>query len=255
MNITLVKKEMRESLWKLILGLALLIVTAVSIPLMYEMIRELFSTLNSGELGFLGNFLPTELLDNYSVYVWSQWNGKNLLNIGTLLAVLLGMGMIAGEVNNQTISFLLSRPVSRKSVIISKIVSGALSLGIIVGGSTAVMLILASVSAPGPLDAGRLIVATLITYLGLLLIFILTVFFSVIFEDPVKVAGVTIVALLAMYVLGWFSATRDFAFFPHISAASYFLGGQFPTWSVLVMVVTAILFIAASIHVMEKKEF
>ncbi|MDW7651855.1 MAG: ABC transporter permease subunit [Bacillota bacterium] len=255
MNTALIKKELREALWKLVLGLALMIVTAASIPLMYEMIADLLSQLKLEEMGFFSNFMSPGILSDYSAYLWSQWNGKNLLNIGTVLAVILGMGTIAGEVSNQTISFLLTRPISRRTVFISKVFSGAFILAVIVAVSTVVMLVLAAVSSPEFLDVGRLLVATCITFLGLLLIYIMTVFFSTILSDPVKVAGVTILAIIVMYTLGWFAVTRKFALFVQMAAGGYFLGGVFPTGAVIVMLLTVVLLSAVGITVFERREY
>lgn len=250
---TLIRKELRESLWKTGIGFVILTGLGVATLLLYDMMKELLAQI-PGEMGWIQNMLPRGFLDDYSLYVWGNWHAKNLYQFGTLIAVLLGMSTVAGEVSANTISFLLARPVSRKTVFFSKVVSGIMSLVVVVSLSTAAVLSAAKLLRDFPLDTGRLLVAAGITVLGLCLIYIIAVFFSTIFDEPVKAGGATLVTLLVMSVLNWFPATKKYSLFFYITGRTYFLQREFPVWPVAVMVLAAVLFLAAGMRLLEKKE-
>lgn len=254
MNATLFKKEMRENRWKLITGTGLLTLLAVATPLLYEMIAGLLLQAPAGYDWAL-NLMPPGMLDDYTVYLWSQWNNKNLFQIGILLAVLLGMSTVAGEVSGQTISFLLTRPLSRRAVYLSKVFAGLLMLAAAVAVSTVLMLAVAFAATTQVIDATRILVATGITFTGLAAVYMLSVFFSTWLDDPVKAGGITIVLLMAMSVLGWFRATRAFSLFTHIGGGVYVLTGQFPLLPILVIIAAAVGLLVAGLSLMEAKEF
>ncbi len=253
MNKTLLRKELREARWKLVVGTGILAVMALLLPLAYEFIKDLIATVPSEQMDMYRHLMPINILDNYSIYIWSQWNAKNLTQLGTILAILVGMNLIAGEVNDKTASFLLSRPIARRTVFFTKALAGALILVLAVAISSIVLLVAVHLS-PHSLEAGRLMVTTLITLLGLLVIYALTMFYSSLIDEPVKAGAIALVSVLAISVLGFFTQTRKLSLFTHMYGTQYFIGGTFPLLPVVIMSVAIVLLLGAGLYIFENKE-
>ncbi|WP_241078424.1 ABC transporter permease subunit [Natranaerofaba carboxydovora] len=79
-----------------------------------------------GDFGILGGIIEefTLLFGDHTTYIWSQWHGNNLVQIGAILSIILGMGVIAKETSKGTISFLVSKPVSRFEIFTTKVATG-----------------------------------------------------------------------------------------------------------------------------------
>ncbi len=232
-----------------------MVALALAIPLLFDFIGGFISQIPEEQMGWLEQLMPINILQDYSLYLWSQWNGKNLYQIGAILAVLLGMSLIAGETGGQTISFLLTRPISRKQVYGTKVTAGVLSLLFIICFSTFALLMSASLFSSYSIEYGRIITAALITAFGLVLIFSLAVFFSTIFDDAVKAGGATLLVLLVSSLMGWIPVTRSFSLFAHISGSQYIFQGVFPVIPVLVMMGATMGLWMAGAVIFEKKQF
>lgn len=254
MNTALIRKELRETRWKLSLGVLLLSILAAALPIIYETIMAMLAEITA-EMGWLANLLPPAILENFSAYLWSQWHGKNLYQVGTLLAVLYGMNTVAGEVSGNTMTFLLTRPLSRKAVYLSKVVSGIISLTLIVGVSTGVMLTVAVIFTAHSVDVARLLTVTSITLLGILVVYALAVLLSSLIDEPVKAGGMTALILFLFSILGWLPAARRFSLFAHMPGTMYFLNGQVPVWPVTAMLLALAILLAVGMRVMDQKEF
>lgn len=220
---SLFKKEVRESRWKIIIGLVVFVITAVSIPLTFKYVQELLPLIEG--IPGMGNL--DRLLEDYNMYAWSQWNGKNLYQVGTILAIVMGMNLVAGEKVAKTLEFLLARPVSRGTLYFTKFAAGLSSLALVVFGST-VCLFAASALMGYTQGAGGLFLATLVTYAGLIFVFTLTYLVSTVLDEPVKVGLCSALVLLLLSIPGWFPRTRWLSLFRHMSGAGYVLEGNFP---------------------------
>lgn len=254
MNGILLRKELRETRWKLLLGTAVLAATAVFIPLSFNFLKDLISAIPPEQLEKYGGMMPANIFNDYSFYLWSQWNAKNLTQIGTILAVLVGMNLIAGEISGQTAGFLLTRPVSRRSVFLTKALTGMLILVFMVYFSTIVMLITVHFT-PYTVDAGRLLLTTVITTLGLLVLFSLTLLFSTLIDEPVKAGGATLLVILLLVFCGWIEPLRFLNIFYHMYGVQHFIGGIFPVVPAAIMCAAVLILLAAGMRLFEKKEF
>ncbi len=253
MNKALILKELREARWKLVVGTGLLAAMAIGLALVYETIRDFIFMVPQDQLERYGNLFPPNVFTSYSVYIWSQWNAKNLTQIGTILAILTGMSLIAGEFHGQTAGFLLTRPVSRRVVFFSKAAAGAIILVTAVTVSTLTLILTASFT-PHSVEAGRLLVAAGITLLGILVIFAVTMLFSTLIEDPVKAGGAAVLVVVLISALGLLAQTRKLSLFTHMNAARYFLGGVFPAVPVVLMALSVIVLLVAGCQIFCKKE-
>jgi len=252
MKYNLLYKEMKQNLWKFIIGTILLTITAISLPLLYDIVIDMVGNVSEEHIS---RFLPDmSFIEDHNLYIWSQWHGKNLYQIGTILAIILGMNAVAGEVNNKTIGFLLTRPVSRSQVFITKTLAGAIWLALSVAFSTLVLILMASYEFGG-IDIGRLLIATLITLLGLLVLYSFTLLLSVLIDEPIKVGAVSALIIFLLSVPGWFSATREYSIFTHLNAFEYFVEGNFPVGVVLIFIIMIFSFLTISVRHFSQKEF
>jgi len=120
----LLEKEIIEA-WRthrLVLTSALFVVLGISAPLIIRYLPEiqaLFGPVNE-ELGLGELGLP----DAIDLVV------RNIIQFGSIAAVLLAMGSIAGERERGTLALTLSKPVSRTAFLVAKFVAVAMVLGL-----------------------------------------------------------------------------------------------------------------------------
>ena len=133
-------KEFIEARWKAIMcGVIALVLVEVSTAT-YGLFK---SALNTSSIQQMPQFLQQQMqqmMSTYDVYVWGNWFAKNGPEILAIIAVVLGAGLIAGEVNKGTIFFLLGKPISRERVLLIKYAVNALeNVGVVIsrfgGGS------------------------------------------------------------------------------------------------------------------------
>lgn len=248
-NMSLFKKELRESRWKIIVGFIIFIITAASIPLTFIYVKELVDLFPQipGLEGF------DRFLENYSIYTWNQWNGKNLYQIGTILAIIMGMNLIAGEKVSKTLEFLLAKPVSRASLYFTKFAAAIISLSIIILGSTAILYIISLIVGYDILP-GKLFVSTIITLIGFIFMLTLTLLISTILDEPVKVGLLSAFILFLMAIPGWFRKTYFLSIFHHMKAVEYMLEGNFPVTALIIILLLIMGMYYMGLKIFEKKE-
>jgi ABC-type transport system involved in multi-copper enzyme maturation permease subunit len=254
MNITLFRKELREARWKLVLGTVILTATAVGMPLVYDFLKDLISIIPQEQLERYGGLMPTGVFENFTMFLWSQWNAKNLTQISAIMAVLVGMNLVAGEVSGQSMAFLLARPISRRSVFITKALAGIAVMVFMVWVATLVMVFVVKFT-PYTVEVGRLFAATLVTTVGVIVILSLSVLLSTLFDEPVKAGGAAVVILLLIAASNWVKVLARVNLFNHMSAAQYMITGTFPVIPVLAMSLVAVLLLVTGMHIFGKKEF
>ncbi|NLC51372.1 MAG: ABC transporter permease subunit [Firmicutes bacterium] len=247
----LFKKELRENRWKFWICFIVLGLTAAAIALLYDFINNLLRSID------LSPFIaPSEIdfyFSSYDRYLWSQWTAKNLTQLSTLTAIILAAGAIAGEVTNRTVSFLLSRPLTRLSIYATKSAAGTFYLFCCVIGSTAI-LILISLLKGFTFDVGGMFVASLLTFSGAVVIYLGSLIFSLLAADPVKAGLFAALFWLAASLPGYFYRTYQLSIFYQMKAVSYWLHGQSPPLPLLVMAAAGALFFSIGAYLWNRYE-
>src|SRR6476469_4930506 len=111
----MVAKELIEGRWRFIIGGAVTLLIAVLVSASYDLVRSMLASANTSTLPAVFQQQILQGLGNYDSFTWGQWFGKNgQMILGALAAFL------AGEVSKGTIYFLLSKPVSRERVLLTK---------------------------------------------------------------------------------------------------------------------------------------
>lgn len=220
----LIKKELRQNLWKIMAGFLILIAVAVFTVASFPIIKQVF-----GKGPPPGLKLPAQAreqfaaLTDFKSYVVSQWFNKNLLQLGFILAVLLGIGAIAGEIQTKTAEFLLSKPISRLRVILEKYCTLCCTL----------------------------FVAVLVSTLA---VFSYTLFFSTIFNDQIKTAGAAIGLSVIFVIFSALEKTQKLSLFYYADATKVFLKGQLPWANILGLLAFALVFLPLSIYIFRLKD-
>lgn len=228
-------KSWLETRWRFLIGLAVLLCTAAGIVLSYPRVKELIALVPSpgGELAREIR-AAAELSRDYRGYVWSQWFGRNLLHIWTLLAVLLGTGGLVTQSARGGALFTLSLPVSRRRLVAIRAGTGLVELAALALVPTLLLPALSPAVGEHYAIGDALIHAGCLFVAGSVL-FSLTTLLSTVFSD---VWRPPLLVLLAAVILGlsaqMVGGVSRFSVFTVMSAERYFQGGGVP-WLGLVV--------------------
>lgn len=233
----LIVKEAKEHKWKLIIGLIILIVASVSLPLTFDYIFDFMEILEVLP-GPLGGAIYQEMhyyLSDYDVYLWSQWNGKNLTQIAGIIALLLGATAIASETSKGTLEYLLSKPVTKAQILTSKIMVGLVYLLLIVLIPSLTM-ILASVII-GKTDFGVLVTLGLIpVFFGMVVYYFVGLLFSIFTDDSIKAFAFAAGVVILNSLLAFTKSTQKFSLSYHTKGVDYVVNGSFPYLSMFILI-------------------
>src|SRR3954453_16676909 len=126
----MIAKELIEARGKVIIAVALTVVFTLLISLSYNLLRDALGPA-IGELPSVLKSQVEAVMGEFNTYVFFQWFSKNGQMLLGGLAAFLGGGLIASEVSKGPIFFLLSKPVSRLQVFLTKYgVASMLQFGI-----------------------------------------------------------------------------------------------------------------------------
>jgi ABC-type transport system involved in multi-copper enzyme maturation permease subunit len=195
----MIAKELRGAWWKLGLGLVLLFSLFLSFPVPppYGEILETVRTWPVNGPEFPKPEPVDFALEQLSV-IYGVAGGLLLVP----LALLLGVGVISNEVDKSTIFLLLSKPISRTRLLLTKYaVGGGILLASAVLGC--VVLIVSAAVKGYPLGSVSIVgvaLSVVLLWLGSLLVLSVASLASVLFRDAIKsfaLAGVLVFLLLS----------------------------------------------------------
>ena len=221
----LLRKEWREARWRLVIAVLLLAGTGASLGPLFDVLGDYMGLL--GQLQLPGWIMDTmaHQMANYLVYLWSNWYGKNLLQLVAILAAIYGAGLIAGETARRTSAVLFSRPVGRREVLLAKYLVNLVVLAIAsLAGTLAVI-------AGGQLSGHAVPALALLkglpaTLAGTALLLALATLLSVGSDDPTKVIGVALLALVGIFAAGSWGPLRRLSPFAHMAAGTTLQTGR-----------------------------
>lgn len=179
---------------------------------------------------------------DYRFYVWSQWFGKNLTQLGSILAVIFGAGMISTEVSRKTMQFLLAKPLSRQDIFTAKYVVNYIILALTVVIST-LALYIGIIVAGRSYPLGLIVESTVIATAGLGVVFSMAAYFSAIFDRTLISVVVSALAALALSVPGYFPALVKYSLYYQMAGIGIIKNEEFPLVMLAVLVlVSAVLY-------------
>lgn len=256
----MVVKEFIEARWKAIIGGVVAVLAATALASTYDLIKNMLAGPLAGKAT---QQIPPQLqgqvqqlTGSFDGYVWSQWFTKNGPEILAILAAVLGASLIASEVNKGTIFFLLSKPVSRNRVLLTKyLVSALILLGVTLLSGVAILVAAAIVGHPQ--NVGGVLISTILLWLGMLFVLGLALLFSVLFHDVLRPLIFSLLITLLLSVPGLIpnATLNDWSLTSYWSDFAAYQGTTFPLKALLICLVAAIVPVALAIPLFRKQAY
>ena len=237
MFLTLLSKELREH-WrtsKLLVVSAVFLITGLMSPLLAKYTPQLLRLVPDAPPELMAMIPEPTLGDAILQYT------KNTVQFGTLLVIILAMGVVAQEKERGTIAMLLTKPVQRSAVVIAKWL--ALMMNVTVGlvlCGLACALYTAYLFEPLPLFSFTIANGFLLIFLGVYLT--IALFASTLAKTQSVAAGGAFGGLILMLILGALPRIGDY--FPSGLVGwgeALLLGVERPAWGALLVSVALIL--------------
>ena len=247
-------KELLEARWKVLTFTLLALLVSVGNIAIYQYGKYQLERGGASSPMFQ-DMAQDPLMKNFTAFVWDRWFATNGPFILALFAVILGSGLIAGEVRKGTIFFLLSKPVSRERILLTKYtVSAGLLLAVSVMNSLAIVI--ASIAVGQPQDLLHLLIATGLLWLAALFPLGLSLFFSLFSSDnfrPVVFSLLLTVALVLLPII--LPNGLDWSLGRYWSNQNTYLAGGFPLKEYLVCLLIALVPLLAALVVFRRKAY
>jgi ABC-type transport system involved in multi-copper enzyme maturation permease subunit len=247
-------KELLEARWKAIICrvIALLLVEVSATT--FGLFKSALSTSNMQQLPQFLQQQIQQMTSTYDLYVWGNWFAKNGPEIMVIMAIVLGSGLIAGEVNKGTIFFLLGKPISRERVLLIKYAISALillAISVVCGAA----LLVTAVLAGHPQNIGGVVISTLLLWLGVLFGLGLALMFSALFKDPlwplICALVITVLTVIPSFIPGW----GAWNLIGYWSSQSAYLSQGFPAKEFVICFVAALVPLILALALFRKRAY
>ena len=237
----LVYKEFSELKWKLVLGFVAILILTLSVIVLYEQLAALL-TESLGEMPAIFADAFSGFTD-YTNAMFSNLNDKNMPQVGSVLAIFMGIGLIAPEIESGSITLLLTNGLSRRRIFRTKALIALIAIWLMFISVGLTVIPLSSLFGH-TLRHGRIIGATVVTAIGLGFVLAVSLLVSTIVKEKLW-SGITSAAIFAVWsVVGYFKSVRVLSPFYHMRARDYYYGISAFPW------VTVAVFLLATLMVM-----
>jgi len=203
----LLAKELREQLRtnRFVAVAAVFVLFGILGPLTDRYMKELFDALGTQSGGFSVQ-VPPPSLEGAAAQIL-----KNLSQFGIICALLLAMGSVAWEKERGTAGMILTKPASRAAFLAAKLVAISLTLGfaVILGCGFAYVYVLLLYPTVYPL--GGYVAMALLMWWMCVAFAAITMLGSTVTRSAVAAAGIGLVAILALGIVGALPVVGDYA--------------------------------------------
>lgn len=199
------KRELRYNFKNFIMWFGILCAMFLMVFLVYPSIT---SGMNTDAFEQIMAAFPKELLKAFnmdltaitSVFGWYKTEGLVLfLLLGSIYSALLGINILSKEESNKTIEFLYSKPISRKRIVTSKLLSGLLYVTALVIGTS--LFNLAGFAINGEVEIGLFLSLSLSPVLTFYPIYFICFLIGVLIKRPKKIYGIGIAFVMISYFM------------------------------------------------------
>ncbi|MFN2363158.1 MAG: ABC transporter permease [Halarsenatibacteraceae bacterium] len=231
----LFKKEWDSNRWKVLIVSAFLLITATTMVLQYPMVQR---TLQLGILEELPDWMTSGLERqlNFNYYMADGWFDGSLAQSGTLLAVLLGMGVIGSEFQDGTLPFLLARPIDRAELFKVKLGFQLFILALFAISLTAYLGLFVSFQGRD-IYLIRFLLALIPLGLKLLVAYLLAVNISLLLKEQVKSGIFSLAIILAFWVAANLTPYYNIFYYNWANMAEYYVNGSFPVVGTALLII------------------
>lgn len=253
----MISKELIEARGKIIIAIVLTLALTLLIAFSYDLLRNALGPA-IGDLPAVLRSQVEAVMGDFSSYVFFQWFGKNGQMVLAGLAAFLGGGLIAGEVSKGTIFFLLSKPVSRPRVFMTKYgVAAAIQLAICL--LSALCLLIVGIVTGHSQNIVGLLASALLIWLGTLGVLGIAALFSVLFDDLLRPVGLALLVAIVVGIPGLVSALlpdwANWSIPNYWYSLAAFQGTGFPAKELAVCLIAAIIPLAIALPLFRKKAY
>jgi hypothetical protein len=251
-------KSWLETRWRFLTGAALLMSSACGTVLFYPEVTRLLPLAAKVDLGGeIGRQVAqaTELARDYRGYVWSQWFGKNMPQLWTLFAVILGTGGLLSQASGGGALFTLSLPASRAALVGVRAAMGLMQL-LVLAIVPSLLFPLLSPAIGQTYGLADAVVHGACLFLAGATFFSLAVLLSTVFSDVWRPA---LIALCAAVAVGLFEqlfrSWLPSSLFHVMSAETYFRDGTVLWTGLLVSVAASGVFLYGATRNIARQDF
>lgn len=248
--LAIARKEAWESRWKTLVISLILVATALSLPFVFEWLPRGIGDLPLSH--HLWERIQARMADS-RYYLWASWYGKNQLQTLAVAALIFGMGIIARERESGSLGYTLSRPVTRRGLLLVKLAVAAASLALMSFLGTLVLLVTWGLTTPGPIPWDILMGLPQST-LGVWVLLALTALFSTLSRDQVMALVGSGTVLVLMLVAGLIPRVRPYSLVHQMAATHTLETGQLDLFVMALLLALLTLLVLASVRVMERTD-
>lgn len=214
---------------------------------------------------FLEAFNISTSTDFSNIYDFSAYVLQYIVMAGGVYAAILGISALSKEESEGTIEFLYSKPVSRKNIVTSKILSNLVIFFMFVVIVGVITMIISVIVKPEDIKTITLIMKINKLYIGMILIgyifMAISFFMSTFIKSSKKAISIALGVFFASYVIGVFSKLQDrlknliyLSPFDYASPAEVIKNG-FETKFIVIGLIIILVSIIATYNMYNKKDF
>ena len=199
-------------------------------------------------------------LSSYHSFIASEEYSITWPILLVILAISFAGGALSGEVEKGTIEILLSQPISRIKLYLSRFLSGVFSVTAFVAITVFLAIPLAEIFNI-QYSASHFAYLALVAWLFGLAVFSIATLLSAIFSDRGKVYFISAGILVLMYVANIvavlkesFSDLKYSSFFYYYNPANALIRGQIDHWSYLVFGVTIVVCFVLGLFIFNRRD-
>ncbi len=249
-------KAWLETRWRFVVALLIGATLSLMTVLVYPALRSLQVDISTvpepfRELAREGLALST----TYKGYIWSQWFGKNFLQVWIFFAVLIGVGGVVTESSRGSALWTLSLPVSRARLLGVRAAVGALEL-LVLAVAPSLLIPLLSPVVGESYGLTTALAFSLMAFAAGLAFYCLSLLLSTIFTEQLKPVIVGLAVAFGLSLASLFSKwLADRSIFTVMSGEQYFKQGV-PAWMGLAVYLAAsVVMFLVSLRILARRDF
>jgi hypothetical protein len=221
-------KSWLETRWRFLIGLVLLICSALSTVFTYPQVMKLLPLVPAHLDGEIGRRVreAAELARSFHGYVWSNWFRQNLPQTWTLFAVLIGTGGFLSHSSGGGTLFTLSMPVSRNRLLGVRSMTGLIEL-FVLAFVPSLLIPLFSPTIGQHYGVGSALVHSVCLFIAGSVFFSLAALLSTMFNDIWRPLLIALAIAIVISIIEQASQI-SFGIFHVMHGESYFRTGALP---------------------------
>ena len=190
MNQSFFIKEIKESRWVLLAFMLFSCLAALVIPSTYKAL-----------------FIAQQM--TYDSYIWWGWFFQASTQFTVTAAIILGAVSFSKELRNDTIGFLVTKPVLRRNILFLKALAGFIILELLIVIPAIILYIASWLSGVGiqHLEVG--VIGVLSVSIIVFPLYTLAMLFSIKFLNGIKAGMLAAGVMLLVYAPSWFGSTMS----------------------------------------------